>query len=77
MRWNGRSREDFTATLHYLTASFPPKVNVNKATAAQMASGLALSPDEAKAIVDYREKSDDFKTIEDLKKVAGVDAAKI
>ncbi len=69
--------EEFTATLDYLTASFPPKVNVNKATAAQISAGLALTADEAKAIVDYREKNGDFKAIEDLKKVAGVDAAKI
>lgn len=69
--------EDFTATLDYLTASFPPKVNVNKATAAQMAPGLALTLDEAKAIVSYREKNGDFKSIDDLKKVDGVDSSKL
>ena len=68
--------EEFTATLDYLTASFPPKINVNRANAAQLASALALTPAEAAAIVSYREKNGSYKTIDDLKKVSGVDANK-
>ena len=68
--------EEFTATLDYLTASFPPKINVNRANAAQLTSALALTPAEAAAIVSYRDKNGGYKTIDDLKKVAGVDGKK-
>jgi competence protein ComEA len=71
------SDEDFTTVLDYLTANFPPKVNVNKANAAQLTSGLGLTAEEAAAIISYREKNGDYKSIDDLKKVAGVDAAKL
>jgi len=40
-------------------------------------SVLALTPEEATAIVSYREKNGDYKTIDDLKKVAGIDSKKI
>ena len=69
--------EEFTATLDYLTASFPPKVNVNRASAAQLVEALALTSDEAAALVAYRAKNGDYKTIDDLKKVPGVDATKL
>jgi competence protein ComEA len=68
--------EEFTATLDYLTASFPPKINVNRANAAQLTSALALTPAEAAAIVSYRDKNGSYKTIDDLKKVSGVDGKK-
>jgi competence protein ComEA len=71
------SDEEFTAVLDYLTANFPPMVNVNKASAAQMASALTLTTAEGTAIVSYRAKNGNFKTIDDLKKVPGVDAKKI
>jgi competence protein ComEA len=72
--------DEFTAILDYLVKNFPADsglVNVNKATAAQLASGLGLSDAEAGAVVDYRKKNGDFKTIEDLKKVPGVDGKKL
>jgi competence protein ComEA len=71
--------DEFTAILGYLVKNFPAnsgQVNVNKATAAQLASGLGLSDAEAAAVVDYRKKNGDFKTIEDLKKVPDVDGKK-
>jgi competence protein ComEA len=40
-------------------------------------SGLSLPRSQAAAIVQYRDKNGDFHSIEDLKKVPGVDAAKI
>jgi competence protein ComEA len=52
-------------------------VNVNKATAPQLASGMGLTDTEAAAVVDYRKKNGDFKTIDDLKKVPEVDAKKL
>ncbi len=69
--------EEFTATLDYLTASFPPKINVNRANAAQLMAALALTSEEATAIVGYRDKNGSYKTIDELKKVSGVDARKL
>ena len=72
--------DEFTAILDYLVKNFPAdsgQINVNKATAAQLASGLGLTDAEAAAVVDYRKKNGDFKTIDDLKKVPEVDGKKL
>jgi competence protein ComEA len=69
--------DDFSAILDYLTKNFPSPVNVNKATAAQLESGLGLSAAQAEAVIQYREKSGDFKSIDDLKKVPDMDAKKL
>lgn len=74
------SDEDFTAILDYLAKNFPAatvKINVNKATAAELETGLALSPTEGEAIVSYRGKNGDFKSLDDLKKVPQVDPKKL
>ncbi len=52
------------------------KIVVNKETPAQLSTDLGLTDDEAKAVVDYRTKNGDFKSIDDLKKVPNVDAKK-
>ena len=73
------SDEDFTAIADYLTASFPPaaaKVNVNKASASQLATALTLTTEEANQLVAYREKNGDFETLDDLKKVPAIDPKK-
>jgi competence protein ComEA len=69
--------DDFTAILDYLVKNFPSTINVNKATAAQLESGLGLSTAESEAVVQYREKNGDFKSIDDLKKVPDLDAKKL
>lgn len=73
--------EDFSDIADYLTANFPPasgaKINVNKAEVKQLAMTLVLTSDEAKAIVAYREKNGDYKSLDDLKKVPSVDAKKL
>jgi competence protein ComEA len=71
--------EEFTEILDYLVKSFPANapINVNKATASQLASGLGLTTAEAEAVIEYRKKNGDFKTIDDLKKVPEVDAKKL
>jgi competence protein ComEA len=75
------SDEDFTDIADYLTANFPPsaipKIFVNKATDQQFANILGISIDDAKAIVAYRDKVGNFKTIDDLKLVPNVDTKKI
>ena len=52
------------------------KLNINKATAKAIETTLSLTAKEAQAIVQAREKAA-FKSIDDVKKVPGVDAAKI
>jgi len=73
--------EDFTDIADYLTANFPPstvvKIFVNMATDKQFATALGVSDDEGKAIVAYRDKVKGFNSIDDLKKVPGVDTKKI
>jgi len=61
----------------YLAKSFPARVNVNRAAAKDIETGLELSAENAAAIVRYRDQNGGFRTIGDLKKVPGVDAAKI
>lgn len=71
--------DEFTEILDYLVKNFPASapINVNKASAAQLESGLGLTTAEAEAVIDYRKKNGDFKSIDDLKKVPDLDAKKI
>ncbi len=73
--------EDFAAVVNYLATNFPgeslPKLNVNKAAAIDFETRLSLKRSEAAAIIAYREKNGPFKSIADLKKVPGIDVAKI
>jgi len=73
--------EELALILDYLTKHYPaeelPPVNVNKAAAIELESRLSLRRSQAAAIIAYRTKNGKFKSIEDLKKVPGVDAAKI
>jgi competence protein ComEA len=74
------TEEQFNTILGYLTENFGPRTSaipVNKATAAELESGLGILPKEAKAIVKYREEKGAYKTIDDLKKVADLDFKKI
>src|SRR5271165_1220461 len=70
--------DEFYEVIQYLTkyVKAPPKVNVNTADAKTIETGLEFSSKEAEAIVQAREKGS-FKSIEDLKKVPGLDGAKI
>lgn len=63
--------------VEYLAKSFPAKVNVNKAEAKEIETALELSAAECAAIVRYREQMGDFKSLDDLKKVPGLDAGKM
>jgi competence protein ComEA len=71
---------DEEAIVAYLAKNFPkpaPKVNVNKTTAKELEAGLGLAAKHVEAIVRYREQKGAFKTLDDLKKVPGLDPAKI
>src|SRR5258708_29390332 len=52
--------EDVRVVVDYLTKNFGAKVNVNKATAKDIAAGLELTAQEADAIVNYRKANGDF-----------------
>jgi competence protein ComEA len=75
------SEQDYNTVLDYLAKNYPgdevPKLNINKATAIDFESRLTLPRSVAAAIIEYRTKNGPFKAIDDLKKVPGVDAAKI
>lgn len=72
---------ELRAIVEYLSKNFPagevPRIHVNKAKAIELESGLTLKRSEAAAIIQCREKNGPFKSIADLKKVPGIDAAKI
>jgi competence protein ComEA len=72
--------EQFKSILDYLTKNFgpaAPSINVNKASAADLVSGLGLTEKEAAAIVKYRTDKGAFKAVDDLKKVPDLDFKKI
>ncbi|OFW40227.1 MAG: hypothetical protein A3J28_01185 [Acidobacteria bacterium RIFCSPLOWO2_12_FULL_60_22] len=82
MQGNGANATDdeCNAIVDYLARNFgkeEPRVNVNKAGAAELETGLSLTAEEAKAIVAYRVQKGEFKEWNDLLKVAGVDAKKL
>jgi len=70
-----------TAVVDYLAAHYPaeeiPKIHVNTARAIEFESGLSLRRSQAAAVIEYRNKNGPFKSIADLEKVPGIDAAKI
>lgn len=72
------SDDELYEVVQYLTKNIRalPKINVNKATAKELEDGLAISGQEAAAIVEARQKSP-FQSFDDLKKVPGLDAAKL
>src|SRR5512141_2059952 len=63
--------------VEYLARNFPARANVNKAAAKELQAALEISPESAAAIVNYRQQNGSFKTLEDLKKVPGLDVAKL
>ncbi len=75
------SDKELQLVVEYLASHYPAdavaKINVNTARAVDLESGLTLRRSEAAAIVEYRDKHGAFHSIEDVKKVPGVDAAKI
>ncbi len=73
--------KEFQLVVDYLAKNYPgeeaSKIDVNQAEAIEFESGLSLKRSEAAAIIQYRTKHGNFKSIEDLKKVPGIDAAKV
>lgn len=57
----------------YLARNFAKRVNVNKAPAQEIEAALEITAKQAAAIVAYREKSGGIKSLDDLKKVPGLE----
>ena len=75
------TEQDFSAALDYLSQNYPaeaiPRLNVNTARAIDFESRLTMKRSEAAAIVKYRAEHGNFTSIDELKKVPGIDPAKI
>jgi competence protein ComEA len=76
------TRAELDVIAAYLFEHFPKiedssKINMNKASAQQIASRLALTNEEAAAVVKYRERHGDFHAWGDLLIIYGVDGKKI
>jgi competence protein ComEA len=75
------SEEDAAVVLDYLSTHFlgeaAQPVNVNTAPQIDLELVAGLLRSEARAVVEYREKNGPFKTLDDMKKVPGLDFKKI
>jgi competence protein ComEA len=75
------SDQDLANILDYLTTNFlgeaPRPLNINSAAQIDFESVLELLRREAAAVVAYREKHGAFKSVDDLKRVPGLDFRKI
>jgi competence protein ComEA len=70
------SDEELGAILNYLSTHFaaelPGPIDINTARAVDLEAGLLLMRSQAKAIVEYRNENGLFKSIDDLRKVPGL-----
>src|SRR5262245_1225631 len=73
--------EEFPVILEYLTTNFlgeaPQPLNLNTASQIDLEAAGGLLRSEAAAVIKYREQHGRFKTLDDLKKVPGLDFRKI
>ena len=70
------TEEELAMVAEYLSKSLG-KVSVNSATAKELEEGLKISEHDAQAIAASREQHGRFKSFEEVRKVPGLDAAKI
>jgi competence protein ComEA len=70
------SDPEYDQILAYLARHFSP-IKVNKATANDLEATLDVPANIAEAIVAYRLEKGEFKTVDDLKKVPGLESGKI
>lgn len=72
---------DLKRITYYLATNLPAekieKMNINTAARIDFEAKLGVKRSVAAAIVDYRDKNGNFKSVDDLKKVPGIDAAVI
>jgi competence protein ComEA len=70
------TEDQFASVRRYLLRNHT-KVNVNTQSAAEIAPVLEISETAARALVKFREEKGPFKTLDDVKKVPGLDPAKM
>ena len=70
------SEHDVQLIVAYLTRVLG-RVNVNRATTDEIHTIVELPESAAAAVVEYRTREGEFKSLADLKKVPGIDAAAI
>jgi competence protein ComEA len=70
------SDQEFEQILTYLATHFSP-IKINKATAKDLEATLDIRANVAEAIVAYRLEKGEFKTVDDLKSVPGLEGGKI
>ena len=73
---------EFDEVIVYLVKNFPDtgvatKINVNTASADDLAATLEVSKSVAAAIVKYRSEKGNFRSAEDLKQVPGLGEKKV
>ena len=68
--------EEVDAVVNYL-ATYLTRLNLNKASAAELTDVLELPASQAAILVDYREKNGLFKNFDALEKVPGLDLKKL
>jgi competence protein ComEA len=75
------SEDELNTVLDYLSKNFPPAplrpVDINTASAVDLESSLLLLKSEAAAVIRYRSENGNFKSIDDLRKVPGLDFHKV
>ena len=74
--------EEYDAIAAYMAKNFgkeedATKINMNKAKAEDIVAAIGLTPDEAKALVTYREKHGDYREWGEMLVVYGVDGRKL
>jgi competence protein ComEA len=74
--------EQYDAIAAYMAKNFPKvedttKINMNKAKAEEIVAVIGLTPDEAKALVAYRDKHGDYREWGEMLVVYGVDGRKL
>lgn len=68
--------EEWRRIERYLDLNFA-LIMINKAAAEELQLTMDATREVADAVVKYRQQNGSFKSVEDVKKVAGIDAAKV
>lgn len=81
-RVHSATKEELDTVQNYLATNYPKvddagKLNMNKATAQEIAARLDLTPDEARAVIEYREQHGTFREWGELLAIYGVDGRKV